>query len=55
MLDSGKAPFASIYDPQFKGNVEQEIDFSKPNGGIDFTPQEYEIVVNRGGDPRWLP
>ena len=55
MLDSGKAPFASVYDPQFKGNVEQEIDFSKPNGGIDFTPQEYEIVVNRGGDPRWLP
>ena len=43
------------YDPQFKGSVEQEIDFSKPNGGIDFTPQEYEIVVNRGGDPRWLP
>ena len=55
MLDSGKAPFASVYDPQFKGSVEQEIDFSKPNGGIDFTPQEYEIVVNRGGDPRWLP
>ena len=55
MQDSGKAPFASVYDPQFKGDVTQEIDFSQPNGGINFTPQEYEIVVNRGGDPRWLP
>ena len=55
MKDSGKAPFASVYDPQFKGDVTQELDFSLPNGGVDFTPQEYEIVVNRGGDPRWLP
>ncbi|MBO4606919.1 MAG: DUF4957 domain-containing protein [Prevotella sp.] len=55
MSDSGKAPFASVYDPQFKGDVTQELDFSLPNGGVDFTPQEYEIVVNRGGDPRWLP
>jgi hypothetical protein len=55
MKDSGGAPFASVYDPQFKGDVTQELDFSQPNGGVNFTPGEYEIVVNRGGDPRWLP
>ena len=25
------------------------------NGGVNFTPTEYQIVFNRGGDPRWLP
>ena len=55
MKDGGGAPFASIYDPLFAGDVTQEMDFSKPNGGVDFTPQEYTIVANRGGDPRWLP
>ena len=56
--DSGNAPFASEYDPGFGGdNAAQlkELDFSQPNGGVNFTPTEYEIVVNRGGDPRWLP
>ena len=53
--DNSGAPFASVYDPQFAGNVLQELDFSKENGGVDFTPGEYEIIANRGGDPRWLP
>lgn len=52
--DSYGTPFAMDYDPQFKGNVLQSLDFSLPNGGVDFTPQEYEIVVNNAGDPRWL-
>ena len=58
MKDSGNAPFASEYDPQFGGNNAaqlKELDFSLPNGGVNFTPNEYEIVTNRGGDPRWLP
>ena len=55
MKDSGNAPFASEYDPGFGGQVLTELDFSQPNGGVSFTPSEYEIVTNRGGDPRWLP
>lgn len=58
MKDSGNAPFASEYDPCFGGNNAaqlKELDFSQPNGGVNFTPNEYEIVANRGGDPRWLP
>ena len=57
--DSSNAPFASEYDPMFGGNnaaqIATELDFSKPNGGVNFTPNEYQIVFNRGGDPRWLP
>ncbi len=53
--DSSGAPFASEYNPNFKGNTAQELDLILPNGGIDFTPQEYQISSNRGGDPRWLP
>lgn len=52
--DSSGAPFASEYDPQFKGNIAQELDFSQPNGGVNFAPQEYEIITNSAGDPRWL-
>lgn len=60
MKDTGGAPFASEYDPGFGGGdnaaqIAKELDFSLPNGGVDFTPSEYQIVVNRGGDPRWLP
>lgn len=55
MKDSGDAPFAAEYNPNFLGDVTQELDFSQPNGGANFTPGEYEIVVNRAGDPRWLP
>ena len=59
MKDTGNAPFASEYDPGFGGDNAAQIatvlDFSQPNGGVNFTPSEYEIVVNRGGDPRWLP
>ena len=55
MTDSGGATFAAEYDPLFAGDVTQELDFSQPNGGVNFTSGEYEIVSNRGGDPRWLP
>lgn len=53
--DTSGAPFASLYDPQFKGSVTQPLDLAQPNGGVDFTPQEHEIISNSGGDPRWLP
>lgn len=54
-VDSSKSPFASEYDPGFAAQVSKELDFSQPNGGVNFTPTEYEIIVNKGGDPRWLP
>ena len=54
-VDSSGTPFAMDYDPQFKGDVLQPLDLTKPNGGVDFTPGEYQIISNRGGDPRWLP
>ena len=53
--DVNGAPCASLYDPMFEGDVNQELDFSKPNGGVNFTPLETVIVENNGGDPRWLP
>jgi hypothetical protein len=53
--DNSSKPFASVYDPQFVGDVLQSLDFSQPNGGVNFTPQEREVIVNSGGDPRWLP
>lgn len=52
--DSGGAPFASTYDPQFLGDVTQSLDLTQPNGGVNFTPGEREIMVNTAGDPRWL-
>lgn len=52
--DSSGAPFASEYEPQFAGDIYQELDLTQPNGGVNFAPRENEILVNRGGDPRWL-
>ena len=56
--DSNNAPFASEYDPMFGGDnaaqIAKELNFSLPNGGVNFTPTEYQIVFNRAGDPRWL-
>jgi len=52
--DTGGAPFASLYNPGFKGEVTQELDLEKENGGIDFSPSENEIINNGGGDIRWL-
>lgn len=51
--DSG-TPFAMDYDPQFQGDVLQSLDLTKPNGGVNFKPGEYQIIANEGGDPRWL-
>jgi hypothetical protein len=57
--DSGNAPFAFECDPGFGGDnvgqIAKELDFSQPNGGVNFTPTMYDIIANRGGDPRWLP
>lgn len=52
--DNSGAPFASVYAPQFKGDVTQSLNLSMPNGGVDFTPGEYAIVSNSGGDLRWI-
>lgn len=48
------APCASLYDPQFKGDVNQELDLEQSDGGVNFTPGETVIIENEGGDPRWL-
>ena len=53
--DSSGTPFAMDYDPQFQGDVLQPLDLTKENGGVNFTPGEYQIISNLGGDPRWLP
>lgn len=47
-------PCASLYDPLFKGDVNQELDLEKENGGVDFRPGETVLIENNGGDPRWL-
>lgn len=54
-IDNSNAPFASVYDPKFIGSVDQSLDLTQPNGGVNFTPQEREVIVNSCGDPRWLP
>lgn len=53
--DSDGAPFAAYYETIFTGAFEQSLDLSQPNGGVNFTPQENEVIKNKGGDPRWLP
>lgn len=53
--DTGGSPFAFCdFDPQY-GDVLKSMDFSKPNGGLEFTPGEYQMISNNAGDPRWLP
>ena len=52
--DSSGSPCASLYDPQFQGDVTQELDLEAPNGGVNFRSGEYMIVSNAGGDTRWL-
>lgn len=52
--DTGGAPFASVYDPQFIGDITKSLDFTQPNGGVNFKPGEFQIITNNGGDPRWL-
>ena len=49
------APCASLYDPQFAGDINKPLELDQPNGGIDFTPKETVILENNGGDTRWLP
>lgn len=53
--DNSGTPFASVYDPKFAGNIAQSLNLTQPNAGVNFTPQEREVVVNGAGDPRWLP
>jgi hypothetical protein len=54
LKDNSSAPFARVLDPKFKGDITNSLDFTQPNGGVDFTPGEYEIITNLGGDPRWI-
>lgn len=53
--DNSGTPFASVYDPKFAGDITLSLDFTQPNAGVNFTPQEREVIVNSSGDPRWLP
>lgn len=53
--DNNNAPFAKSYPDIFLGEFSQSLDFSQPNGGVDFTPQNYEVIKYVAGDKRWLP
>lgn len=53
--DNSGAPFAAVYDPRFVGDITTSLDFSKENGGVNFKPQELQIIMVNSGDPRWLP
>jgi hypothetical protein len=44
-----KTKWATEEDPGFtEENATKELDFSQPNGGLNFTP------TTGNGDPRWL-
>ncbi len=54
-VDSYNAPFAANYTDIFPADFTQSLDFSQSNGGVDFTPRNYEVQKYGAGDKRWLP
>lgn len=46
-------PYATLEDPDFVGPFEVELDLTKANGGVNFTPRGPIAVGNKAGDPRW--
>lgn len=51
--DSNGRPVATLEDPNFEGPIDSEFDFTKVNGGVNFTPRGSIAVENKSGDPRW--
>ena len=51
--DKNGNPYATLEDPEFEGPFEVELDLTKVNGGVDFTPHGPVATQNRSGDPRW--
>lgn len=51
--DSNGRPIATLEDPNFEGPIDSEFDFTKVNGGVNFTPRGSIAVENKSGDPRW--
>lgn len=47
------AKFATEEDPQFEGAVLQELDLTKPNGGLNLRPTSSLAGGRQYGDPRW--
>lgn len=46
--------FATEEDPQFAGPVLQELDLTKPNGGLNLRPAAPIASGKKMGDPRWF-
>lgn len=51
--DDNDNPYATKEDPNFVGPFEVELDLTKIDGGVNFTPRGSIAVENRAGDPRW--
>jgi hypothetical protein len=51
--DKNGNPYATLEDPEFEGPFEVELDLTKDNGGVNFTPHGAVAVQNKSGDPRW--
>lgn len=51
--DSNGRAYATLEDPNFVGSIDLEFDFTKTNGGVDFTPRGSVAIENKAGDPRW--
>lgn len=49
--DNNGNPFTVEEDPGFDLSQIHELDFSKPNGGVNFTA--HGAISSQGGDPRW--
>lgn len=46
-----KSKYATEEDPLFVGDINQELDLTKPNGGINFKANG--AISSQVGDPRW--
>jgi hypothetical protein len=42
---------ATAEDFSFAGDIDQELDLTKPNGGVNFKADG--AISSKGGDPRW--
>jgi len=51
--DSNGRPLATFENPNFAGPIDLEFDFTKTNGGVDFTPRGNVAIEYKAGDPRW--
>lgn len=51
--DKNGNAYTTLEDPQFEGPFEAELDLTKDDGGLNFTPHGSVALQNKSGDPRW--